>query len=67
MGTTTMPMPTELRELFEKFCRLGALLPTIENFSIDDPLAMADCEMTLQEMAEVQAQIEAFGRRHRER
>jgi hypothetical protein len=53
-------MPTELHDLFERYCCLGELLPSPDSFDTDDPLAVADCMMTLREMAKVQKKIAAL-------
>ena len=56
-------MPIELRELMERFCQLGRLLPLPDDLPLlveDDPRARAEVEIVLAEMARVRAQIDTF-------
>jgi hypothetical protein len=56
-------MPVELRDLMERFCQLGRLLPPPADLPLlveDDPRARAEVEIVLAEMARVRAQIDAF-------
>ena len=53
-------MPAELRVMMERYCQLGDLLPSHEDFDVTDPDACTDVEMVVVEMRKVKAQIDAF-------
>jgi hypothetical protein len=53
-------MPAELRVLMERYCQLGELLPSHEDFDVSDPGARIEAEMILAEMKKVMARIDTF-------
>jgi hypothetical protein len=63
-----MPMPSELRVLFDRFIRLGAQLPDVDDFDPSDPKAVASSKLLLDEMAKVRGEIEEYEtRRHNDK
>ncbi len=54
-----MPMPTELKSLIERYCRIGCLLDE-EKVLSGDPAAIAEQRLVLAEMHKVKAAIDAF-------
>jgi hypothetical protein len=53
-----MPMPKELRDLMERYCQLGRLLPSMDDLT--DLAACDDAELVLDEMERTKAAIDAF-------
>src|SRR5262249_6095972 len=56
-----MSMPPELRDLMQRYCQLGRLLPQpIEDVSFEDPRERAEIALVIKEMERVKAEIDAF-------
>jgi hypothetical protein len=60
-------MPPELRNPFERFNTLGAMLPKDLDFLADDEAALADARLILSEMRKVDAETNRYLDRYRQR
>ena len=50
----------DLRALMVRYNQLGCLLPAEHDLDTDDPVAMAEARLVLQEMALVKSEIDGF-------
>jgi hypothetical protein len=53
-------MPPELREMMQRYCQLGRLLPRPGELDVADPHARAEAEVVLAEMRLVKSRIDNF-------
>jgi hypothetical protein len=59
LSTGGTGMPPELREMMQRYCQLGRLLPHDEA-ALADPPARAEAKLILEEMAQVKKRIDDF-------
>lgn len=54
---------TQFIALVERYCRLGHLLPVLDDINTDNNAELADIKIILSEMAETKAELDALLRR----